>query len=253
MPVTLGEVYNRINEIAPFELQEEWDNAGILIGSEKQAVDTVLCALDLTPAVLDEAIERGAQLVVTHHPILFRGRKNLREDDPEGRLLCGMVRHGVGLIAAHTNFDNALPGVNDALAGKLGLTDVQALENGMRVGVPAEGTLGEFRAKAEKALGGPVRCYGGEERKISKVAVLGGAGEDFAMQALAAGADVDLTGEMAYHKGLDAYAAGLCCLEAGHAATELPAIKMLAEGLQNGADGVKWNLKVLMSEAELFR
>ena len=72
-------------------------------------------------------------------------------------------------------------------------------------------------------------------------------------RALRAGDTVYLTGEMAYHKGLDAYAAGLCCLEAGHAATEFPAMKMLAEGLQNGPDGVKWNLKVLMSEAELFR
>lgn len=253
MPVILGEIYERINEIAPFELQEEWDNAGILIGSEKQAVDTVLCALDLTPAVLSEAIEKGAQLIVTHHPILFRGRKNLREDDPEGRLLCGMVRKGIGLIAAHTNFDNAVPGVNDALAEKLGLAEVETLENGMRVGVPAEKTLGEFRAKAAKTLGGPVRCYGEDNREISRVAVLGGAGEDFARQALLAGADVYLTGEMAYHKGLDAYQEGLCCLEAGHAATELPAMKMLAEGLQNGPDGVQWNLKVLMSEAELFR
>ena len=253
MPVTLGEVYKRIDEIAPFALQEEWDNAGLLIGSEGQAVDTVLCALDLTATVLKEAIEKGAQAIVTHHPILFRGRKNLREDDAEGRLLCGMVRNGIGLIAAHTNFDNAQPGVNDALAGKLGLRDVQALENGMRLGICDGMTLGEFRAHAEAALGGPVRCYGEAERQISRVAVLGGAGEDFAMQALAAGADAYLTGEMAYHKGLDAYAAGLCCLEAGHAATELPAISTLADGLQIGPDGVKWNLKVLKSEAGSFR
>ena len=164
-----------------------------------------------------------------------------------------MVRNDIGLIAAHTNFDNAVPGVNDALAAKLGLKEVQALENGMRLGISEEMTLGEFRAHAEKALGGPVRCYGEADKKISRIAVLGGAGEDYAVQALAAGADAYLTGEMAYHKGLDAHAAGICCLEAGHAATELPAISTLAEGLQIGPDGVKWNLKVLASEAELFR
>lgn len=253
MPVTIGDVYRRIDEIAPFSLQEEWDNAGLLIGSAERAVDTLLCALDLTLDVLEEAKMRGAQLIVTHHPILFRGRKNLREDDAEGRLLCGMVRSGIGLIAAHTNFDNACPGVNDALAARLGLREVVSLENGMRLGVVDETTLGQFRNLAQERLGGLVRCYGEADRRVSRIALLGGAGEDFAAQALAAGAQVYLTGEMAYHKGLDAHAAGLCVLEAGHAATELPAISTLAEGLQIGPNGVKWNLKVLQSEAEQFR
>lgn len=253
MPVTIGDVYRRIDEIAPFSLQEEWDNAGLLIGSAERAVDTLLCALDLTLDVLEEAKMRGAQLIVTHHPILFRGRKNLREDDAEGRLLCGMVRSGIALIAAHTNFDNACPGVNDALAARLGLREVVSLENGMRLGVVDETTLGQFRNLAQERLGGPVRCYGEADRRVSRIALLGGAGEDFAAQALAAGAQVYLTGEMAYHKGLDAHAAGLCVLEAGHAATELPAISTLAEGLQIGPNGVKWNLKVLQSEAEQFR
>lgn len=253
MPVTIGDVYRRIDEIAPFSLQEEWDNAGLLIGSAERAVDTLLCALDLTLDVLEEAKMRGAQLIVTHHPILFRGRKNLREDDAEGRLLCGMVRSGIALIAAHTNFDNACPGVNDALAARLGLREVVSLENGMRLGVVDETTLGQFRNLTQERLGGSVRCYGEADRRVSRIALLGGAGEDFAAQALAAGAQVYLTGEMAYHKGLDAHAAGLCVLEAGHAATELPAISTLAEGLQIGSNGVKWNLKVLQSEAEQFR
>ena len=194
MSVTIGEVYRRIDEFAPFALQEEWDNAGILAGSTNQPVEDVLCALDLNEYVLREAIEKRAQLIVTHHPILFRGRKNLREDDAEGRLLCGLVRSGIGLIAAHTNFDNAVPGVNDALAAALGLQDVQAHENGMRIGMTAIPTLGEFRRHAERALGGPVRCYGEDGRRIARVALLGGAGGDFASQARRIGADVYLTG-----------------------------------------------------------
>ena len=253
MPVTLGDIYNRINEIAPFELCEEWDNVGILAGSASSPVERVLVALDLNSAVLDEAVEKQVQLIVTHHPILFRGRKNLREDDPEGRLLCGLIRNRIGLIAAHTNYDNAVPGVNDALAAKLGLTEVSAHENGMRIGMCAQETLGAFCKAAEEALGGAVRRYGEADRKLEKVAVLGGAGGDFAMQALAAGADVYLTGEVSHHRAWDAYEAGLCILEAGHAATEIPAISTLAEGLQIGANGVKWNLEVFASEAELFR
>lgn len=253
MPVTIGDIFNRINEIAPFELCEEWDNVGILAGSEASPVERVLLALDLNSAVLSEAIEKKVQLIVTHHPILFRGRKNLREDDPEGRMLCELIWNRIGLIAAHTNFDNASPGVNDALAGMLGLTDIHAYEHGLRTGKAAQATLGAFREHAEKVLGGPVRCYGRSDRKIHRVAVLGGAGGDFASDALAAGADVFVTGEISHHRAWDAYEAGLCVLEAGHAATELPAISTLAEGLQNGANGVKWNLEVFASEAELFR
>ena len=253
MSVTIGEVYRRIDEFAPFALQDEWDNAGLLAGSADQVVEDILCALDLNNGVLREAIDRQAQLIVTHHPILFRGRKNLREDDAEGRLLCGLVRSGIGLIAAHTNFDNAVPGVNGALAAELGLRDVQAHKDGMRIGVTEISTLGAFRRHVERVLGGPVRSYGEDDRRIARVALLGGAGGDFAAQARLLGADVYLTGEIAHHKAWDAYSEGLCVLEAGHAATELPAISMLADALQIGPDGVKWNVRVHISEAEMFR
>lgn len=253
MSVTVGEVSCAINEFAPFELAEEWDNIGILAGCAEQEVSGILCALDLNFKVIEEAKQKGCNLIVTHHPILFRGRKNLREDDAEGRMLCELVRGNIALIAAHTNFDNAVPGVNDALAAKLGLSNVQSLENGMRAGESADATLGELCARAEEKLGGPVRCYGERNRAVHRVAVLGGAGGDFAPQAQAAGADVYVTGEIAHHKAWDAYQSGVCILEAGHAATELPAIEMLAEGLQKAANGVQWNVRIYVSEVELFR
>ncbi len=252
MSQTVGAILELLNAIAPLELAEEWDNVGLLAGRMDAPVDAVLCALDLNRRVLDEAVERGAQLIVTHHPILFRGRKNLREDDAEGRLLCALVRSGVAMIAMHTNYDNARPGVNDALAVALNLRDVEALENGMRLGAVDETDFGLFATEAELILGGPIRCYGDFGRKIGRVAVLGGAGEDFIPQAMAAGADVYLTGEAAYHKALDAADNGLCVLEAGHAATELPGILALADALQNAADAVQYKVRVLRSEAGLF-
>lgn len=252
MSATVAQILKLVNQIAPFELAEEWDNVGLLAGNPDAQVDTVLCALDMSADVLDEAKRRGAQLVVTHHPILFRGRKNLTETDAEGRLLCALVRSGIAMIAAHTNFDNAVPGVNDALAAALGLSDVRALEGGMRIGVPAQATLAKFADRAEAALGGPVRRYGDPNAPIRRVAVLGGAGEDYAKIALDAGADAYLTGEMAYHKALDAVDNGLCVLEAGHAATEHPAISALSRGLQIAANAVQYDICVLQSEAELF-
>lgn len=253
MSVTVGEVCRAIDGFAPFECAEAWDNVGILAGSADQEARGILCALELNFAVIDEAVRLGANLIVTHHPILFRGKKNLREDDPEGRMLCRLVRERIALIAAHTNFDNAETGVNDALAAKLGLQNVERLESGMRIGSVEETTLGAFCARAEAALGGPVRRYGEVRRSVRRIAVLGGAGGDYAHLARAAGADVYLTGEISHHRAWDAYLSGMCALEAGHAATELPAIHLLADGLQKAADGVKWNVHVYESEVELFR
>jgi len=253
MSVTVGDVYRAIDGFAPFELAEEWDNVGILAGSEDQEVTGIVCALDLNFMVIDEAIEKGANLIVVHHPILFRGRKNLREDDAEGRMLCKLIRAGIALIAAHTSFDNAVPGVNDALAKKLGLANVRALDNGMRIGDTDCKTLGMLRDLTSEKLGAPVRCYGNAGQPVRRVAVLGGGGEDFWPQAKSAGADVYITGEAAHHKAWDAWQSGICVLEAGHAATELPAIEMLANSLQNAADGVQWNVRIFESQVELFR
>lgn len=247
------QIYDIINTIAPFELAEEWDNVGLLAGSMENDVQRVLCALDLNPFVLREAKEKDVQLIVTHHPILFRGRKNLREDDPEGRMLCELIRANISLIAAHTNFDNAQPGVNNALAQRLGLENIEAYESGLRVGTAKEDTLGSFCSKVESILGGPVRCYGDKEAAVRRVGMIGGAGGDFASLARAAGADVYITGEIAHHKAWDAYLSGLNVLEAGHAATELPGISLLAEGLQKAEDVVQYNMKIYVSEAYLFR
>lgn len=252
MSVTVGQILELLEKIAPLELAEEWDNVGLLVGRRDSDVSCVLCALDMNQQVLDEAVAAGAQLIVTHHPMLFRARRNLCEDDAEGRLLCNIVRSGIALAAMHTNFDNACPGVNDALAAALGLEDVRPLEQGMRIGMVMETSLSTFAQSVGEKLGGPVRMYGDGDRKVRRVAVLGGAGEDFASIALTAEADVYVTGEMGYHKGLSAVDEGLCVLEAGHAATEKPAISMLAGGLQNAANGVQYNVRVLCSAEGLF-
>lgn len=252
MSATVAQVLELVNGIAPFELAEPWDNVGLLAGRPDARVDAVLCALDMSLEVLNEAARKGAGLIVTHHPILFRGRKNLCETDGEGRLLCALVRSGIAMIAAHTNFDNASPGVNDALAAALALEDVEILESGMRMGKPKQTDFGTFSDFVASKLGGPVRRYGALDRPIRRVAVLGGAGEDYAPLAIRAGADAYVTGEMAYHKALDAADNGLCVLEAGHAATERPAISALRRGLQIAADAVQYDIRVFESDAELF-
>ena len=252
MPVTVGQMLDLLNQIAPPELAEAWDNVGLLSGHPDNPVDRVLCALDLTEAVIEEAAMLGAQLIVTHHPILFRGRKNLREDDPEGRMLCKMVLAGISHIAMHTNYDNACPGVNDALAATLELHDVERVDRALRLGVTEHRTFGEFADYAEKALGGPIRRFGRPEMPVMKVAVLGGSGGDYLPMAVDAGCDVFVTGEISYHKALDAAQDGICVLEAGHAATERPGILALSAALQKAVDAVQYDIRVFDSEVSLF-
>jgi len=252
MPANIAQIIGLCEQIAPPELAEEWDNAGLLTGLPSTPVDAVLCALDLTEAVVNEAASLGAALIVTHHPILFRGRKNLREDDAEGRMLCALIRSGIALYAMHTNYDNACPGVNDALAATLQLTDVSAPDPAMRTGSTACGSFGAFADHAEQSLGGPIRRFGDPMRPVKRIAVLGGAGADYLPMAIEAGADVFVTGEISYHKALDAVDNGICVLEAGHAATERPGILALAAALQKALDAVQYNVRVLNSKVGLY-
>ena len=252
MPASVADVLALVDGLAPFALAEEWDNVGLLAGNPSAEVSRVLCALDLNEAVLAEAKERGAQLIVTHHPILFRARKNLAELDPESRLLVKLVQANIALIAAHTNFDAVESGVNAALADRLGLMDVESLQSGVRVGRIEPMTLEALAALVTERLGGVVRRYGPAERRIARVAVLGGSGGHYARIALDAGAEVFITGETGYHEALDSLAAGMCTLEAGHAATELPAIGVLARGLQKAANAVQYDIEILESAIAPF-
>ena len=252
MSVKAEQILALLDNIAPFALAEEWDNVGLLAGSRETEVKTVLCALDLTEKVLDEALEIGAQMIVTHHPILFRARRNLCADDAEGRLLVRLAGSRLAMAAMHTNFDNAHPGVNDALAAALGMQSVESAAHGMCVGELPEMTLDKLTSLVSGRLGGCVRAYGEKRKVVHRIAVLGGAGEDFASDARALGADAYITGETAYHKALSAVDEGLCVLEAGHAATENPGVDALCKALQNAANDVQYNICVRRSAQGLF-
>ena len=252
MIVTAKHILDCIDEFAPWQSAEEWDNAGLLAGSESQPVRTILCALDLNAEVLSEARQAGADLIVTHHPILFRGRKNLREDDPEGALLCALIRSGIALIAAHTNFDVAQNGVNDALANRLHLQNAESTEWGGRIGSVDSVSLSALVKRLEGGLGDVVRFYGDPKKNIQRIAVMGGAGGDFAMQAFRLGADAFVTGEISYHKALDCQSMGMAVLEAGHRATEMPSVTAMAELLRDACARHEYIVKVKRSVQTLF-
>ena len=224
--------------IAPFALAEEWDNPGLLLGREDSETDTILVTLDMSRDVLEEAAGLGAGVILAHHPILFRGTKNLSDRTEGGRLLLDMASSGIAYIAMHTNYDAAPDGVNLCLAKRLGAGESEALPCGMRV-FGVKGTLGEFASLVSERLAGPVRVYGDKSRRLTRAAVMGGSGGQFVPDAAHSGADVFVTGEIGYHTALDACAEGLCVIEAGHYETERGAMIALADRLNAPERGVK--------------
>ena len=250
--LTVKDIYDFIDGLAPFETQDSFDNAGLLVGSPVWSVRGVHVAMDVTTSVIDEAIANGANLIVTHHPMMFSGRKNLVETDSEGILLCRMIRHEIALIAAHTNLDRATGGINDVLAQRLGLTSVIG-EGYLRVGdLPMPMSVEAFARQASESLGTVVRLMGRPERVIHRVGVSSGAGSEGWEEARQRGADAFVTGEMKHHHALTAVEAGMVALEAGHHATEEPGIFALADALQNHLNALQYKIHVSKSTARPY-
>ena len=155
--LTVQRVYELIDALAPFDTQADFDNSGLLVGNPQAEVTGIHLALDVTDRVIDDALAAGANLIVTHHPLMFSARKRLTEADYEGHLLIRLIANGLSLIAAHTNFDQAPGGMNDTLAGLLGLKNIVG-EGFLRVGdLSAPMTAEAFADFATRQLGDAVR------------------------------------------------------------------------------------------------
>ncbi|WP_315440268.1 Nif3-like dinuclear metal center hexameric protein, partial [uncultured Selenomonas sp.] len=224
-------VMNALERIAPRHLAEDWDNTGLLVGSYAQKVERILVALDVDDTVVAEAIERRADMIVAHHPAIFRGMKHLRTDLPLGRRLAALLTHGIAVAAAHTNLDMTRGGVNDVLVAHLGLEKLSAFvvtkqEDGAteslgRIGtLPAPVAIDDFAHRVRERLGvSHVRLVRAADRPVRRVAVCGGAGAEFIDTAVRRGADVYLTGDVKYHEAQRAAEQGMHLIDAGHFGT----------------------------------
>lgn len=251
--LTVQQVYDFINDRAPFETQLPFDNSGLLVGHPDNEVTGVHFALDVTSKVIDEAIQNDANLIVTHHPMMFSPIKRLTETSHEARLICRLIRAGISLISAHTNLDQAPGGCNDVLAQRIGLSDIQG-DGFLRVGtLPSPMTATELAAHIGERLGDVVRVMGDPVAVITKVGMCSGSGADEWPGAAAMGAQAFLTGEVKHHIALEAADSGVVMLEAGHHATEEPGIFALAEALQKSPLGVQYNVRVSTSHAQAYQ
>lgn len=249
---TVSDVEKLVGTIAPYELAEEWDNVGLLFGHAGARVTRALVALDLTQDVVEQAKALGAQLIVTHHPIMFSARKRVTDADREGRLMLAMAEAGIAHIAAHTNLDSAPGGVNDTLLAQMGCENVRG-EGFVRVGDVPEGTT--FAMLCERAatrLHASIRAYGAADRPVHVLGCCSGAGGGEVGEARQMGADAFITGEIRHHEALDAADSGVAVIEAGHYETENPVCEVLRRALQNAADALEYNLTVFCSKGNPF-
>lgn len=224
---TVLNIYRCLDELAPFSTQLSWDNSGLLVGDFSQPVRVCVLALDVTEKAVRFAKEHDAQLIITHHPVIFSAIRNVTADS----LVWKLVRGNISVISAHTNLDLAEGGVNDALAAALCLQNVRPFEN-----EDGLGRIGELPDRMEPAaFGGYIREKLGprssvaftERTPVRTVALVGGAGGDYLQTASLCGADAYLTGELRHHEWMAAQSLPISVCTAGHYATEavvLPAL-----------------------------
>lgn len=245
--IRLQEVISFLREFAPPELAEDWDNVGLLIGDPADDIRSVLTCLTLTPNVADEAISRGVQLIVTHHPVLFRPVQRLTTETSEGRMLLSLIRAGISVYSPHTSYDSAADGINAQLARLLELQDAQPLRpkapiasdpspigSGRFGTLPHTTSLRDLIEHIKPALGvSTVQFVGDLDRPITMLGIACGAAAEFLRDATQHGCEALLTGEARFHSCLEAEAANIALILPGHFASERLAMEQLANVLHS--------------------
>ena len=237
---TVHEVLTFLETLAPRSIKMDWDNVGLLCGSRRSQVTKILVALDPFEGVCQEAAAWGAELIVTHHPLIFQALKSITDETSIGRSIQLLCREGISAINAHTNLDCAPGGVNDRLATALGLSNIQVIDpmgvdaegqewGLLRKGTVTEQTLSDFLPTVKAALGCDGLRYVDGGKSVHKVAVGGGACASELMDAYRAGCDTFVTSDVKYNQFWDAKDLGMSLIDAGHFYTENPITACLAE------------------------
>ena len=222
-----------IEDFAPLSIQEGWDNSGLCIGSPEDVVSSVLLGLDCTPDLVDEAVACGADMIVTHHPLIFSGLKKISPDNPVGEAVMKAIKAGISIYSAHTSADKVIAGVSGAMAARLGLEDVQILdEDGEGTGLGVVGNLPE-PLSAEEAVRLVKKSFGLKamrtsrpvDGKISRIALCGGSGGSLIGAAMKSGAQLYISGDISYHNFFTRE--GFMIMDIGHYESEIEIVDIL--------------------------
>jgi len=233
---TVQNILDYLESLAPTTLKMDWDNVGLLCGSRSKEVRKILVALDPFPHVCEEAVQWGADLLLTHHPLIFQPVNAITDESVTGKALLTLIANGIAAVNAHTNLDCADGGVNDTLAQKLGLQNIQKVPGDpdglLRMGDVDMQKLEGFLSCVKDRLGCEGLRYVAGSKAVQKVAVGGGSCGSEWETVLQAGCDTFVTADIKYNQFCDAMAMGLNLIDAGHFPTENPVIPVLAAKLQ---------------------
>lgn len=259
---TVKDIYQYIDSRAPFNSQLGFDNSGFLVGRGDKKVTRILVALDITEAVALEAAALQADLVVSHHPVIWEGAKSVTNESILGRKLLTLIANDIAAVCAHTNLDAAKGGVNDSLAAAIGLTETKLLkvygsyEDGTEYGIEQVGifsgapvSLVEFAENVKSKLQANGVRFVDAGRPVHKVAVGGGSCSSSIKDVAAAGCDTFVTADIKYDSFLDAAALGLNLVDAGHYPTENVVCPVLVSWLKEGFPDVE---VILSNHKEVF-
>lgn len=230
--MNVRELYERLSDRIPEELREEWDNDGIMCcHDDLAAVNRVLVTLDVTEEIVDYAIDNGFDLILSHHPLVFKPLSAIDPDNHISRKLVKLIRGGVSVISLHTRADKVRGGVNDCLARILGLDDIEPFGDDClgRIGhLECETSMEEFATRVKSALGIDKLIVSDAYNPVYTVALVGGDGKGYVKDALEMGADTYLSGRIGYNVMEEAAEMGINLIEAGHYATEFPVTKFFS-------------------------
>lgn len=256
---TIELVSQFLDRFAPTRLAEDWDNVGLLAGDKATEVQRIMTCLTITPESAQEAIDRNAQLIVSHHPLPFRPLKQITTEAVPTKLLWDLIRAGVAIYSPHTGFDSAAQGINQSLGTKLGIEklvpvhqikdDPDQLGAGRMGRLPAALSLQAFLDRVKDEFGlSTLQIVGDFDQKVHKVGIACGSGGTFLSKAIRKGCDTFVTGESNFHTALEAKANGVALILLGHFHSERFAVEMLAGEIQNAfAD----DIHVWASESEV--
>ena len=255
MNILVKDFVKIMGEMAPARLAEDWDNVGLQLGRNEKEIRVILCALDFSAEVLEQAFQLHADIIVTHHPAIFHGIKQFTDRDWRTALLLEAARKDIAVYSAHTNLDSVAGGVNDVLANLLELQNVEgfsgedSLEGIGRIGVLKEiSDINVFAEKIKSVLKLKHVTVISAGRPVRKVAVCGGSGMDFLDCAVRAGADTYVTGDVKYHDAQEARGKHINLIDATHQGTELPVVNELADRLALRLSREGYTAKVLVAK-----
>lgn len=258
------DIIKHMKSLAPEELALEWDNIGLIVGDSNAQVNTILIALDVTDEVLEEAINLKAELIITHHPLIFKPIKNINDKTPIGRKILKLIKNGISVYSSHTNLDISNYGTNDTLFKVLNLQDKQPLMELEKEGY-ALGRIGtldkpvalkNFAIFVKESLKlTNIRYTGNDEKIIKKLGICTGASSNYNIfkEAKEKGCDLYITGDIKFHEAQTAIEMGLCLMDATHYASEVIVTQTLKDYLKNKLNSHNLNIITSKTDGQTFK